>query len=180
MRILIGVIAVAILAACGGGDSSSGGGGDTASGVAETPAQVSNGAGSNPPAASQTQGSNQASESVGSLAGTYTGTVDVTVTIDTLNLVYELDIEVVVSPTGQVSVDVEGKTDRTTLDGNDYEGSVVFEETKDGIVCSGRINYKGRVNGSTTSGSTSGDGVCNQGGQLADVTLNGSYVASRQ
>jgi hypothetical protein len=180
MRILVGVIAAVILAACGGGDSSSGGGGDAAAGVAATTAQDSNDAGSNPPAASQAQPSSQSSGSAGSLAGTYTGTADVTVTIDTLNLVYELDIEVVVSPNGQVSVDVEGKTDRTTLDGNDYEGSVVFEETKDGIVCSGRIHYMGSVNGSITSGSTSGDGVCNQGGQLADVTLNGSYVASRQ
>ncbi len=50
----------------------------------------------------------------------------------------------------------------------------------DGITCSGRIFYRGTVNGSTTSGTTSGDGVCNQNGNLADVTLNGSYVASRQ
>jgi hypothetical protein len=70
--------------------------------------------------------------------------------------------------------------DLAHLDGNDYEGDVEFEETKDGITCSGRIFYRGTANGSTASGTTSGDGVCNQEGQLADVILNGSYTASRQ
>ena len=186
MRILPGVclsvMLSVILVGCGEGDSTTGGGGDTSASATETPQSGTSAGSSQSSSAPQesTQGPSPTSNSAGSLAGTYTGNADVAVTIDTLNLTYDLEMEIVIRPDGEVLVDVEGKTDTTTLDGDAYAGDVEFEETRDGITCSGRIFYRGTVNGSTTSGTTSGDGVCNQNGNLADVTLNGSYVASRQ
>lgn len=173
MRILVGLLASALLVACGEGDSSTGGGG-------ETTASVTSNAAPAPAGAQQSSAPANNENSAGSLEGVYTGTAKVTVTIDTLNLEYELDTRIEIQANGAVLVDIEGETDLTQLNGNDYEGDVEFEESKDGIICSGRIFYSGTVGGSNTSGTTRGDGVCNQDGQLADVTMNGSYVASRQ
>lgn len=152
-KLLIALFAV-VLSACGGGGSDSG------SMVEPTIA------GTNIPAI---------------FVGTYRGTANITVEASILNESDTVEITIIVTDDGMVVLQDDdqdelfrvGLEDSGAFRGN-YSVSEIVEE------CTGNIAVVGTVDGTTASGTLSGEGECEDGILSVSATLTGDFTATKQ
>ena len=113
-----------------------------------------------------------------SFAGTYTGTLDVTA--EALGVSESDSFDITITVTDDAMVRFEGDDpDEVFVVGlaNDgtFAGNLQIQEDE----CSGSLATTGQVDGTTASGDVTGSGQCRVSGINVDVTLNGSFSASR-
>ena len=151
MKKLLVLFACCFLIACGGGSSDSGGMVD-----ATLP-------GTNVPA---------------NFAGTYTGMITFTASALGITETDSFPITVTVTDDAMVRFDGDDPDETFTVGlGNDggFSGNLPINEDP----CSGSVGVTGVVDGTTASGSISGSGNCNVNGLDVDVTLEGTFTATR-
>ena len=151
MKNLLNVFVCLMLIACGGGGSDSGG-------MTENTLP-----GTNVPA---------------SFAGVYIG--DATITASALGITETDTFPVTVTVTEDAMVRFDGDDpDETFTVGltNDgvFSGSLSISEDP----CSGSVEVSGNVDGTSASGTISGNGTCQIDGLSVDVTLDGTFDARR-
>lgn len=150
-RISLVFLIVVGLAACGGGDSDSG--------AMVEPTLP----GTNVPA---------------SFAGTYRGTLTITAQALTLTETDTFDITITVTEDAMVRFDGDDPDETFTVGlSNDGTFAGNFDVNED--ECTGSLATTGRVDGTTASGDVSGEGRCDISGLSADVTLTGTFTATK-
>ena len=110
--------------------------------------------------------------------GTYTGTLTVTASALGITETDSIPITVTVTSDGMVRFAGDDADEVFTVGlGNDgtFSGNLPINEDP----CSGSASVTGSVDGTTASGSISGSGTCDVSGLEVDVTLEGSFSASR-
>lgn len=113
-----------------------------------------------------------------SFVGTYQG--DLTVTAEALNLSETDTFPITITVTEDAMVRFEGDgPDETFTVGLQNDGAFAGILPIDVDECSGSLSTTGRVDGTTVSGEVSGDGRCDVSGVTLDVTLMGTFTASR-
>ncbi|MBL4672123.1 MAG: hypothetical protein JKX81_07650 [Arenicella sp.] len=113
-----------------------------------------------------------------SFVGTYTGSLTVTASALGISETESIPITVTVTSDGMVSFAGDDDEEAFTVGlGNDgaFSGNLPINEDP----CSGSAGVTGTVDGTTASGNLSGNGTCNVSGLEVDVTLEGSFSASR-
>ncbi len=150
-RISLLILVLASLVGCGGGDSDSG--------AMVQPTLP----GTNVPA---------------SFAGTYRGTLTITASALTLSETDTFDITVTVTQDAMVRFDGDDPDETFTV-GLANDGSFAGNFTVNEDECTGSLATTGRVDGTTASGDVSGKGRCDISGIQADVTLTGTFTATK-
>jgi hypothetical protein len=151
MKNLLLVFASCLLIACSGGSSDSGGMVD-----------------------STLPGTNVPS----SFVGTYTGNLSVTFSALGISQTESIPIIITVTSDGMVSFAGDDADQVFTVGiGNNgvFAGNLPINEDP----CSGSVGVTGTVDGSNASGSVSGNGSCSVSGVEIDVTLEGTFSATR-
>lgn len=110
--------------------------------------------------------------------GTYNGTI--TVTAEALNLSETDTFPITITVTDDAMVRFDGDDpDETFTTGlaNDgrFSGNLPIDEDE----CSGNLSTTGQVDGTNASGEVNGDGQCRIGALTVDVTLRGTFTASK-
>jgi len=151
MKKFIILFASAFLVACGGGDSDSG------SMLEDTLP------GTNVPA---------------SFAGTYVGTADLTASAIGITESDTFDVTVTVTTDGMVRFDGDDPDETFTVGiQNDgvFRGTLSIDEDE----CQGSVTVEGTVDGTRASGDVNGSGECELNGLSIDVSLEGTFNATR-
>lgn len=113
-----------------------------------------------------------------SFAGVYSGTLNVTASALGLTESDSFPITVTVTENGEVRFDGDSPEETFTVgleNGGAFRGNLPIDEEE----CTGNVAVVGTVNGSTASGTVSGEGRCNISGTSVAVTLEGDFSASR-
>lgn len=113
-----------------------------------------------------------------SFVGTYAGTLTVTASALGISETESIPITVTVTSDGMIRFAGDDADEAFTVGlGNDgaFSGNLPINEDP----CSGSAGVMGSVDGTTASGSISGSGTCDVSGVEVDVTLEGSFSASR-
>ncbi len=151
MKKLLVLFSFVFLAACGGGGSDSGG------------MVIPTLPGTNVPA---------------SFAGVYTGTLNLEASALGITERESYPITVTVTDNAMVRFDIDGDSVTVGL-ANDGEFRANLPVPPNSADCTGTIGIEGSVDGTTASGTLSGEGRCNISGLTADVTLSGDFSATR-
>ena len=111
-------------------------------------------------------------------AGTYTGTLNVTAEALGIRESDSFPITVTITSDAMVRFDGDDPEETFTVgltnDGN-FSGNLPINEDE----CSGNVSVTGTADGTTVSGTVSGDGQCEINGLNVDVTLEGDFSATR-
>lgn len=151
MKKLLIVFSFLILSACDTGDSDSGG--------MVTPSDPSAGLPAN-------------------FVGVYTGNLNITA--EALGVTESDSFVITITVTADGVIRIDGDSPEETSQagvGNDgaFTGNLDINEDE----CTGTVVYTGVVDGTTASGTLSGNGTCNSGGLSFDVTLSGDFSATK-
>lgn len=110
--------------------------------------------------------------------GVYTGTLDVTAEALGIRESDSFPITVTVTDDARIRFDGDDPDETFTVGLNNdgsFSGNLPITEDD----CQGTVGVTGTVDGTTVSGTVSGDGKCNSGGLDFDVTLTGTFNAIR-
>ena len=113
-----------------------------------------------------------------SFVGVYSGTLNLTASALGLTESDSFPITVTVTNDGMVRFDGDSPDETFTVgieNGGAFRGNLVINEDE----CSGSVAVSGSVDGTTASGTISGDGECDLDGTNVSVTLSGDFSASR-
>ncbi|RBP49093.1 hypothetical protein [Arenicella xantha] len=153
-KLLITFLSCLLLSACDDGDSDSGGMPD--------------------PTNPETPGSSFPAEFV----GVYAGSLNVTAEALGITERDSFDITITVNSDATIRFDGDSPEETSTANvGNDgaFTGNLDINVDE----CTGSVVYTGTVDGTTATGTISGDGNCTSGGLNFDVTLNGDFNATK-
>lgn len=110
--------------------------------------------------------------------GTYTGTLNVTASALGLSESDSFPITITVTSDGNVRFDGDDPDETFTVgltnDGS-FSGNLPINEEE----CTGSVGTQGMVDGTSASGTLSGEGECDFDGLQVDVTLTGDFSASK-
>ncbi len=113
-----------------------------------------------------------------SFVGTYTGTLDITASALGITVTDSFPITVTVNDDATVRFDGDDPEETFTVGlQNDgiFRGNLPIDQEG----CTGTVAAEGQVNGTTVTGTIEGDGNCTIDGVTADVTLEGTFNATR-
>jgi len=113
-----------------------------------------------------------------SFAGVYTGSTDLTASALGITQSDSFDITITVTDDAMVRFDGD-EPDETFTVGLQNDGAFVGTLAIDEDECQGSITVNGSVDGTLATGDVSGDGQCDINGLEVDVTLSGTFSASR-
>lgn len=151
-----------LLAGCGGSSDNDNGTGTSNSGLALPTSAASN------------------TDSSSDFAGTYNGTISITVSAAGQSESFTDPITIVIDAAGNVTLTgSDGSTGTSPLSGNSFSDALALMETIDGAECSISLTVSGTVNGDTISGPISGDASCSEAGLTINADVSGSFTANR-
>ena len=113
-----------------------------------------------------------------SFVGVYAGTLNLTASALGITESDSFPITITVTEDAMVRFDGDSPDETFTVgieNGGAFRGNLAVDEDE----CSGNISVTGTVDGTTASGTVSGDGVCSLNGTNVDVTLSGDFSAGR-
>ncbi|MFT5572324.1 MAG: hypothetical protein ACI9FR_001247 [Cryomorphaceae bacterium] len=151
MKKIFLIISIAFLSACGGGDSSSGAAVDPTTAGTMIPANF---------------------------VGTYIGTLNLEASALGITESDSFAITITVTADGMLRFDGDEPDETVTVgvtNAGDFSASLSITEDP----CTGTINLVGTVDGTTASGTVSGEGTCSEGGLTVDAELSGNFSASK-
>ena len=111
-------------------------------------------------------------------AGVYTGTTDLTASALGITQSDTFDITITVTEDAMVRFDGDEPDETFTVglqDNGGFTGTLAINEDE----CQGSVTVNGVVDGTLATGDVSGNGECELNGLMVDVTLTGTFSASR-
>ena len=114
-----------------------------------------------------------------SFAGTYTGTISVTIKGDEISEVLDDPFTVIVRSDGTASLTISGETIEGVIDGNRIGFSIRYDAERDLLECSVEAIITATITGSSISGVVSGGGSCKLIAIKTGVSLTGTLSGSK-